>query len=358
LVTVSRVDAMPLKVTTRRDRGGLWIVGTVAGVRVRESAGTDNRSLAEEVKSRREQDLIRASLYGRENETTFAQAAVAYLEAGHSHRFLKPIVGRIGERRIASIKPGDIRDLADKLYPNAKPATKNRQVIAPTCAVINFAADRGWARPVKVKRFAESKPVRRSVDATWHEAFQAAASSHIAALDAFMFMTGARLGEALALRPIDVDLEKRTARARTTKNGDPHTYHLPYPIVTILAALKPRRGRVFGYTSKRHVYRRWIKACLDASIDYVPPHQAGRHSFATEMIVRHGRDIPTTAKAGNWKSFRMLERYAHGEGVGAAVDTVFGARPVSPILQKSPDVPGTYTTLSASKLTRKRKLKR
>jgi len=130
---------MPLKVTTRKGRTGLWITGTVKGVRVRESAGTDSRSLAEEIRARREQEIIRADLYGTENETTFAQAAVAYLQDEGSPRFLKKIILAIGERRLSDIRPGEVRTLAIKLYPTATNATRNRQAIAPFLAVLNHA---------------------------------------------------------------------------------------------------------------------------------------------------------------------------------------------------------------------------
>lgn len=43
-------------------------------------------------------------------------------------------------------------------------------------------------------------------------------------------------------------------------------------------------------------------------------HQPGRHSFATEMIVKNNVDIATTATKGRWKTKKMLvDHYAHGE---------------------------------------------
>ena len=42
------------------------------------------------------------------------------------------------------------------------------------------------------------------------------------------------------------------------------------------------------------------------------------------MIVRHGIDPMTTAKLGGWASTRMLDRYAHPEGLEGVVDRVFG----------------------------------
>lgn len=316
-----------LKVVQRKGRKGYYVTGTVAGRRIRESAGTDQRKVAEEVRAKREAELIRESLFGAANSTTFAQAAIVYLEAGHSERFLTPIIKSIGERRIADLSPGAIRDLAVQLYPNGKAATRNRQVLAPVTAVINCAADRGLCQPIRIKRFREVKAQRQSVDRHWIDAFrQSAPNPWIGALALFMFTTGARLGEALAVTPEQIDLLSRVVRVPQTKNGEPHDYLLTPEMAAELHGLEPRSGRTFGYTQRRHVYAAWKDACEGAGLDYVPPHQAGRHSFATEMIVRAKQDVATTAALGNWKSPRLLlERYAHAEKLREASDRVFAA---------------------------------
>ena len=315
-----------LKVTRRKGRKPYWITGTVNGVRIRESTGTDQRAVAEEVRAKREAELIRERLFGAPQSTTFAQAVVVYLEGGHSERFLKPIVETIGNRRIAELTPGEIRDLAVRLYPQGKPSTRNRQVIAPVAAVVNCAADRGLCQPVRIKRFKEAKVQTTSVDRGWIDAFRAAAvNDWVRSLALFMFTTGGRLGEALSACPSDLDLRSRVVRVRQTKNGDPHDYLLTSQLAKELAQLEPRSGRVFGYTQRRHVYPAWKETCERAGIKYVPPHQAGRHSFATEMIVRAKQDVATTAALGNWKSPRLLmERYAHAERLRETSDRVFG----------------------------------
>ena len=93
---------MPLKLSKRKNRKGFWVTGTVHGVRIRESTGTDNRALAEELRAKREVELIRASLYGVEDTTTFAEAIILYLQAGHSHRFLAVMVTEIGPKFMPS----------------------------------------------------------------------------------------------------------------------------------------------------------------------------------------------------------------------------------------------------------------
>jgi len=51
-----------------------------------------------------------------------------------------------------------------------------------------------------------------------------------------------RLGELLALRWDDVQMDRRTVHLRTTKNGEPRTVPLSNRAVNVLAALKRNDG--------------------------------------------------------------------------------------------------------------------
>ncbi|TPI65524.1 hypothetical protein FJ420_11605 [Mesorhizobium sp. B3-1-3] len=68
-----------------------------------------------------------------------------------------------------------------------------------------------------------------------------------------------------------------------------------------------------------------MRICGLAGLPYLGAHQPGSHSFATEMIVRHGIDVATTAKKGRWKTKKLLlENYTHGERGKGVIDKVFG----------------------------------
>lgn len=309
-------------------RGDVWYMrGSVAGRRLYESTRTADRAQAEAVAEATERALWERRLHGPAAALTVAEAVETYLEAGGEHRFLLPILDAWHDRRVAEIKPGMVRDLARRLYPDAKPATLNRQVIAPLVAVINCAAERGLAQPLKVKRFKIEETLRRAVDRAWIDAFRTAARPYCRALALFMFTSGARVGEAVAMTPRDLDFEARTALARDTKAGNDHRYRLTTEVVVELANLPPRGGRVFGYASRQSVYGPWRTACRRAGIEHVPPHQAGRHSFATEMIVEAGVDVATVGRLGNWASRRLLlDTYVHPKGDAEIVEAHFGRK--------------------------------
>jgi integrase len=301
-----------------------WIDGSVDGERIRESTRTSVRKDAEQIAAKRERDLHKEKVFGAEAVLTFGAAAGLYLDAGKSDRYLAPIFAKWETRLVKDIKPGNAHDLARELYPDGAPATLNRQALSPIQAVINHAAKRGLCSPIRIARFKVPKAEKRVADMEWLRAFMAQSSPHLGALAQFMAMTGARISDAVALDWSDVNLQRRTAVLRDTKNGDDHVVTLPGPLLVTLANLEHRKGKVFLYKSRQSPQTAWATAETRAGIEHIPPHDAGRRLFATIMI-RSGIDHVTVAKAGGWKSPRMVvEVYAQPDDPRHAVDTTFG----------------------------------
>ena len=328
--------------------GVAYIHGTIEGKRIRRSLGTRDPKIAEALKAKEEARLWRAATYGIEHEATFAEACVHYLKAQSPKRnYLVPIIRKIGKQRLANIKPGQIRMLAKELYPQAKPQTWNRQVIAPVCAVINFAHEIGLCHPVRIKRFTpKDEKIKRAVDRAWINRFRAHASPHMAAYALFIHTTAARPSEALLLRPQDLDLDNQMGLSRiATKNGSFRQFWLTEEMANELKTLPPRKIlfgkycgelRLFGWHDGSGVARLWRRTCEAAGLEYVTPYEAGRHSFATEAITRQDRNVVMVAKTGNWKNTAtLLKNYAHPEDIKTFVEEVYGAKP-APVRKKRP----------------------
>jgi integrase len=301
---------------------GIWqIKGTVSGVRIRESARTRDKRLAEEKAAEIEAEVYREGQ--RRHHHTFEQAVIAYVEDGGEARFLAPALDYFAGWELRHITPAAIRKAASDIYPGTSASTRNRQGIVPVQAVVNHAHQQGWCPPIRVKRFPERKPERRVVGREWIDALMAHAAPNTAALALFMFQTGARIGEAVELGWADVDLGAMTAILRETKNGEDHTVHLTAELAAAMAAL-PLGSRVFGYAAKSGVYGALRRACKRAGIDYVPPHQAGRHSFATALR-EEGMGAEAIAKAGNWKSVPLVSStYIHPTESGRKAAEIMG----------------------------------
>ncbi len=100
------------------------------------------------------------------------------------------------------------------------------------------------------------------------------------------------------------------AMLRDRKNGDDLEVFLSAELAHAMASL-PESEKVFGYSSRHSIYGAAKNACERAGIEYVPPHQAGRHSFATRLD-REGVSPAQIAKWGGWRSVKLvMETYTH-----------------------------------------------
>src|SRR5215475_7681781 len=128
------------------------IRGTVRGIRIEESTGTDDKKIAEEIRAKREAEILAESVYGRRATATFAHAARSYLEHGGSTRFAAPVIEYLGTTPLAHINQDMLDAGAKKLFPDASPATRNRQFYAVASAVLHHAAKRNWCPTPLIQR--------------------------------------------------------------------------------------------------------------------------------------------------------------------------------------------------------------
>lgn len=303
------------------DRGGYWqITGTLEGVRHRKSTGIAkrDRAAAERYLAEIMPELLKESIAKKEGkpapkELTFAAAATLYIKAGKPTRFVGDMITHWGDTPVKEITSGKVRAAALELYPKATGSTRNRHVIVPTQAIINHAAELELCAFLKVKRFKVETKIKTPATWGWIQAFMACANPNLGALAAFMFMTGARVSEAINLRWRDVDLVSARAVIRQTKVGKEREAHMPAELVAAVGKIQGERGldgRVFKYSSRHTAVRQWEKAIARAGIEPLTFH-ACRHGFATTLLHR-GVDPVTVAKLGGWADAQLVFRtYGH-----------------------------------------------
>lgn len=313
------------------ERGGIYYAtGTVAGERIRRSLGTRDRRHAEELRAQYEALLFKRRAYGEAAVRTFEEAVVRYVQDGGECTYLEPLLRRFAGRVLGTIKPEEIRLAARELGPDKKASTRNRQVIVPACAVINHAAQAGWCAKISVSRFPVEKPRRESVGRDWIDAFLGRADRdglpHLAAAMLFMWQTGTRVSEATRVLPEHVDIKARVILLEQTKTSQWERRHISHELMIRLANLLMRDGEpVFGYCSRFGLRNRMKAVCRRAGIKFVPPHQAGRHSFASNALAM-GATTKEVMEAGGWKTARMvLETYAHANDAGRSIADRFDA---------------------------------
>lgn len=321
---------MPVKLYLR---GDIWHYrGTVKGRRCRGSTGTSDKDIAQREAAEAEAKAFKRHFDGPAAVLTFAQAAINYRLAGKSDRFLTPIENYWAGTLVKDITAGGIKQAALTLYPTAGPATRNRQAIVPTQAIINHSADLGLCPPIRVKRFKVDTTVKTPADLEWIEAFAAHARPHLAGLAWFMFTTGARISEAIAVQWDDVDLHKRTVLIRQTKIGAERLAHIPQRLFLAMARIPRKKGRgAFLYANRNACIRAWDRAIVRAGIEPLSFHCC-RHGFATALL-RAGVDPVTVAWLGGWRSAQhVFKTYGHAIKDATLTDKIAGA-PLTQLLE-------------------------
>ena len=307
----------------RRPGSEIWYLrGTVAGQRVYESSGTGERRRAEILRARREAELLDRHTFGRPATLTFAEAALAYLEAGGEARFLGRLIEYFGpRRRLVEIDNAAAQRAAGALYPGAAWSTINRQVIVPISAVYRFAGD-----DVPQRTFRKLRPPHRGAGQRFRwltpeeaERLIAAAAPHLVPVVLFLLGTGARTGEALALTRDRLHLATGEAWLEDTKTGDPRMVRTPPRVTAALAEAElPEAGQIFrtpkgrGYVIRANgggqIAQAFAQARTAAGLGRdVTPHVL-RHTWATWFYAQTAA-FGELMDLGGWQKADTCNRY-------------------------------------------------
>lgn len=311
---------MPLTLTRRGKTGNYYIRGTVAGCHIYQSTGTSKKSAAEAIRHRTECQIIERVSLGRKATTTFAEAALNYMSAGGEARYLEKILRHFGpEKKLAEIDNQAVNHAAAVLYPNAKPATINRQLIVPISAVCRMAANDELCEARVFRRRKVTDKKTRWLTPEEFEIFARHLQPHLVPIIGFMIGSGARVGEALTLRAAALHSNTREALLTETKNGRARMVQYPGRAADMIAARCPGVGGVAFMTNRGEAYRitgksgGQIKGSFDLARDAaglgadVTPHTI-RHTWAT-WYYSQTRDFGGLLDLGGWSSAAMANIY-------------------------------------------------
>src|ERR1700688_2261370 len=127
---------MPIKLyPPRPGRTPNWTIrGTYLGIAVDRSARTSKKAVAEQQRKNLERKIELGEYPEKpkqSNAATFLSAAVAYMHAGRSSRYVGRLLDHFGEALLADIDQAAIDAGGLKLYPNVSAATRNVCVYTP-----------------------------------------------------------------------------------------------------------------------------------------------------------------------------------------------------------------------------------
>lgn len=142
--------------------------------------------------------------------------------------------------------------------------------------------------------------------------------------------TGARHGELLRLTWRDLDLERREAYVRTSKNGEPRVLPLVAPLLAEIERIRSRRPDDFVFASDKRpgramrTERAFRDAVAAARIENFRFHDL-RHCCAS-YLAQHGASLLEIADVLGHRQMRMVQRYSHlsVESKRRLVDRVLG----------------------------------
>lgn len=146
----------------------------------------------------------------------------------------------------------------------------------------------------------------------------------------FLLNTGARCGEALAVRWADVDFRRGIVTLHTTKaaskgrKAKPRHIPMNAALRELLEGMEPGEGPLFHYPNNRN--RDFDRVCELAGIGHVRIHDL-RHTFASHLVMA-GVPLNTVRELLGHATLAMTLRYAHlaPEATAKAVETLnFGA---------------------------------
>lgn len=337
-----------LQIINRKGTPKLYIRGTIRGVTVFESTGTHDPVLAAEYRATREAEIYRGAIHGERAAVKFSKAVVGYLTqpgrqpSKHTRMAIGRVLAELGQKincdQIDQTEHDRVASVICK--PGASATTILRAVTTPIRAVLIYAETMGWCTAPKFRKVAKSGKRTDWFRPAEAEALIAGAAAHLQPLLIFLFCTGARLGEVVALDWDDVDLQHARCTlmgyrddGSRTKSGDDRIVDLPPRAVAALANLGHRTGRVFLHpignpaakdvkfapyplsgtnkwgTGGNQIRRSWTTAMKNAAITrQLTPHIA-RHSWASWHYCVH-KDLLLLRSEGGWESVDMVERYA------------------------------------------------
>lgn len=311
---------MGLKLYRRKHSPHWQIAGTLCGVRVRESTGTDDKKLAEKIRLEREQSIL-AGRHERDRYTV-AHAILEYIENGGEDKYLSRINEVLGRVPLDEITQETIDRAAREAYGlfsrgdkgttrRYKASTIRRQFYVPLAAVLHYAADLGWTHYVRVKMPKAERPPPEWAEPEWFLKLWPHCDDHLRALTTFLPFTGCRIQECLDLQWEQVKLKEGWAFIRYTKNKEHRSVYLPGPVLEALTAIQQLSGPVFAFRDRDDVRRRLIKACDGAGVPYMSSHKIGSHTYATWMRRYAGMDARGLLATGRWKDQKSTYHYTH-----------------------------------------------
>lgn len=275
-----------------------------------------------------EQDQERISAYGLAGSSlTLKELHKEYVNYLYKDSGLKDIKGKIdrsglilaklGDKYLLDINPELIEGFLEHIHKTN--STRNRYK-AELSAIFKYAIRKRYIKSNPVSGIINLKEpkgiVRFLSDSERGRLLNAANESSWDRLHLLINMaltTGARKGELLGLKWVDISLEEKTAYCSDTKNGESRVLPLSKSVIEELEEFESRKGLLFATANepdKPFNFRNaWEKALDEARIEDFRFHDL-RHDCASTLVMA-GATLYETGQILGHKSVQTTARYSH-----------------------------------------------
>jgi integrase len=320
---------MPHKLLQPGRRGKYWYLrGTDAEGRFEYSTGQETRRGAEAWTETFLVQRARNRVPGASEAVGFRDAARFYKAFRNpskaDSKLIDEVAGHLGNVDCRTITHAQLVAAANEMKPGAAASTKNRKIIGPAAAVLHYAANQSWCEYQRIEKFWVSRKSSRSPASDETVALLIANVEKVRTnkrgrkkdlnvaqkrlLLAVLYETGLRISHLLRLAWSEVDLTAGRIVVRIPKSDETASVPISPVIVSMLANLPAKYGRVFPWATRRGVYA-WLTPLVKKLDVIYTPHMS-RHALATAAGAAKIPD-KEAALLGVWRDPRSLHRYQH-----------------------------------------------
>ena len=309
-----------------RKRGAVWWIDIRApnGQRVRRSAGTESRALAQELHDRLKAELWRTQKLGEKPKRSWNEAVVRWLkEASHKASIecdkahLRWLDRYLRDKDLEAITRGVIDRLTEaRLGEGVSNATVNRTMEVLRAILRKCVNEWEWIDKAPQVRMLK-EPTRRVRFLTRADAARLlkALPAHLADMAVFSLATGLRRANVTGLQWSQVDLTRRIAWIHPDQAKARKAIAVPLNAEAVLV-IRKQIGRhathVFSYKGRPVTQvstKAWYQALSNAGIENFRWHDL-RHTWAS-WHVQQGTPLHVLQELGGWETAEMVRRYAH-----------------------------------------------
>ena len=306
-------------------RGKTWWIhfSTPSGKRIRCSARTKEKKVAQEYHDKLKAQYHDEDVLGKKPEYTWQDAVVKWLDE-KSHKatirqdksnlvWLDPF---LGDKKLSEITRDLVIEVGKAKAEETSPATANRY-LALIRAILRMARDE-WEWIEHIPKVRMYPPNKRRIRWLTHEEADLLLSllpAHQAAMARFALATGLRQRNVAQLQWSQIDLKREVAwiHPDQAKARRAIAVALNADALSVLRELHGQHAEyVFTYHAKpigQVNTKAWKKAVREAGLGDFRWHDL-RHTWAS-WLAQQGVPLNVLQEMGGWSSVEMVRRYAH-----------------------------------------------